>query len=125
MVSKPFVTPQRNKGLMVSKPLIRPAISGGGYVRGGRLTSHELILRCKTPRTYIGNCNTLHPKAISDQPKNIYFSGTFKKFPITPFEILRIDAKKSWALENVISGFKNGGETCWFWLSICEKIPGA
>ena len=27
---------------MVNKPLIRPAISGGGYVaRGGRLTSHD------------------------------------------------------------------------------------
>ena len=25
---------------MVNKPLIRPAISGGGTLRGGRLTSH-------------------------------------------------------------------------------------
>ena len=29
---------------MVNKPLIRPAISGGGTLGGGRLTSHEKIL---------------------------------------------------------------------------------
>ena len=29
---------------MVNKPLIRPYFWGGGYVRGGRLTNHELCL---------------------------------------------------------------------------------
>ncbi len=31
---------------MVNKALIRPFLWGGGYVRGGRLTSHKRTLSC-------------------------------------------------------------------------------
>ena len=37
----PFIHGLIKGNLMVNKPLIRPAISGGGYVRRGWLTSHD------------------------------------------------------------------------------------
>ena len=40
---------------MVNKPLIRPAISGGGTLGGGRLTSHDLFLGWGGGETRGGN----------------------------------------------------------------------